>query len=425
MYQPLEARKATSCFMHACVERYLELCQSKFPKALQTVEAPFLDESKPEFDEIPVNPEFDKLVDQRDDIEVISAKPGVLSDAAAQVLMKILYGARMGRYDLIRPVQALASRITKWNQLCDKKLHRLVSYINSTIELHLYGWVGDRSDMIEVVTYCDADFAGDRTDAKSTSGVLVCLVAPRTYLPITAVSKKQTSVSKSTPEAEIVALDHGISKEAMMLAALWHFAIGRGSSDSIVCKCKIKYDASIPQPISVLEGNEAACRIIVTGNNPNMRHMSRTQRVDIAWLNEYNDKIFRFVARPSDPPAAPALPPIREVRTESDPESKFNAFIKDAMLIECRASINEVRASENDSLTIVPPSYHSCPLGAGAESFNSISMRRDRYVSWDKRKKPFSALFLLARIPAKGIGPRSGSFVRSAMRLLLPPLLLP
>ena len=269
-----------------------------------------------------------------------------------------------------------------------------ISYINSTIDLdlHLFGWVGDRSDMIEVVTYCDADLAGDRTDAKSTSGVLVCLVGPRTYMPITAVSKKQTSVSKSPPEA-------GISKEAMMLAALWHFAIGHGSSDSIVCKCKIKYDASIPQPISVLEDNEAACRIIVTGNNPNMRHMSRTQRVDIAWLNErYNDKIFRFVACPSDyqgadiltkacvdkivwsknlhmlgmfkqgfmqsylshptqpvhvPPAAPALPPIRGVRIESDHDSKFNAFINDAIITACRASIDEVRASENDSLTIV------------------------------------------------------------------------
>ena len=49
--------------------------QSKFPKALQTVETPFLDESKPEFDENPVNPEFDKLVDQKEDIEIISAKP--------------------------------------------------------------------------------------------------------------------------------------------------------------------------------------------------------------------------------------------------------------------------------------------------------------------------------------------------------------
>ena len=57
----------------------------------------------------------------------------MLGDCAAAVLMKILYGARMGRYDLIRPVQALASLITKWDGLCDKKLHRLVCYINSTL----------------------------------------------------------------------------------------------------------------------------------------------------------------------------------------------------------------------------------------------------------------------------------------------------
>ena len=113
--------------------------------------------------------------------------------------MKILYGARMGRYDLVRPVQALASRITKWNHLCDRKLHRLVSYINSTMDLHLYGWVGDSPEFIEMVAYCDADLAGDRTDAKSTSGVFICLIGPRTFIPVTAVSKKQTSVSQSTP----------------------------------------------------------------------------------------------------------------------------------------------------------------------------------------------------------------------------------
>ena len=37
----------------------------------------------------------------------------MLGNDAAAVLMKVLYGARMGRCDLIRPVQALASRVTK------------------------------------------------------------------------------------------------------------------------------------------------------------------------------------------------------------------------------------------------------------------------------------------------------------------------
>ena len=51
--------------------------------------------------------------------------------------MKILYGARVARYDLLRPVRALASRITRWTKLCDKKLHRLVSYINETVNVCL------------------------------------------------------------------------------------------------------------------------------------------------------------------------------------------------------------------------------------------------------------------------------------------------
>ena len=199
------------------------LCQGKYPKKLQKVETPFLDESKPEFDENPVNPELDKLFNQAMDVETLNAQPGCLGNDAAAVLMKVLYGARMGS-----PVQALASRVTKWNHLCDRKLHRLISYVNSTLDLHLYGWVGDSPEFIELVAYCDAGLAGDRTDAKSTSGVLICLVGPRTYMPITGVSKKQTSVSKSTPEAEIVALDHGVSKEGMALATLWQHAIGKG-----------------------------------------------------------------------------------------------------------------------------------------------------------------------------------------------------
>jgi len=61
-------------------------------------------------------------------------------------------------------------------------------------------------DDVELVLFCDADWAGDQNDHKSTSGVLLCLMGPNTFIPISAISKKQISVSKSTPEAEIVAL---------------------------------------------------------------------------------------------------------------------------------------------------------------------------------------------------------------------------
>ena len=188
-------------FMEQCVARYVELCGPKYKATLRSADMPFLDESRPEFDVNPDNPAVNRLLGHPSDSPTPPGR-GVLGDCAAAVLMKILYGARMGRYDLIRPVQALASLITKWDGLCDKKLHRLVCYINSTLDLNLYGWIGDPPDLLELVLYCDADLAGDRTDSKSTSGVFMCLLGPRSFMPLNALSKKQTSVSKSTPEAK-------------------------------------------------------------------------------------------------------------------------------------------------------------------------------------------------------------------------------
>ena len=41
-------------------------------------------------------------------------KEGLLAPIACKVLMEILYGARLARFDLLRPIAALASKITKW-----------------------------------------------------------------------------------------------------------------------------------------------------------------------------------------------------------------------------------------------------------------------------------------------------------------------
>ena len=57
---------------------------------------------------------------------------GKLAPIASRVLMKLLFAARMARYDLLRAVQGLASRVTKWSSDCDKALHRLMCYVDST-----------------------------------------------------------------------------------------------------------------------------------------------------------------------------------------------------------------------------------------------------------------------------------------------------
>ena len=51
---------------------------------------------------------------------------GILKPIAAKVLMKILYGARMARYDLLRAVCHTASCITKWTEQQDMDLFRII-----------------------------------------------------------------------------------------------------------------------------------------------------------------------------------------------------------------------------------------------------------------------------------------------------------
>ena len=164
-------------------------------------------------------------------------------------------------------------------------------YIYSTLDLNLYGWIGDSPDLLELVLYCDADWLEIVQTPKARRAFsCVCLV-PRSFMPLNAVSKKQTSVSKSTPEAEIVSMDHAIYKLGLPAMTLWERLLDR----------KIT--------LRVMEDNEAAIRVIVTGHNPNMRHMSRTQRIDVSALNErYHAEDFRFITCPSQFEAAIFLP---------------------------------------------------------------------------------------------------------------------
>ena len=62
--------------------------------------------------------------------------------------MKVLYAARMCRFDLLRAVCILATKVTKWDDACDKKLHRLMAYFHAAADKRLVGFVGDQTDSI-------------------------------------------------------------------------------------------------------------------------------------------------------------------------------------------------------------------------------------------------------------------------------------
>ncbi len=129
---------------------------------------------------------------------------GQLADAAASVLMKILYAARMARSDLLRPVQGLAKSFTKWKPRHDQELYKLGCYIHITKSKKTVGWVADKLCDLQPHLFSDSDFAGTEGTQKDTSGAHLCLRGPNTSFPLSGQSKRQGCVSQSTTEAEIV-----------------------------------------------------------------------------------------------------------------------------------------------------------------------------------------------------------------------------
>ena len=93
----------------------------------------------------------------------------------------------------------LARSITKWTKACDKRLSRLISHIHHTCEYK----------QCRLGLFQDSDFAGDFKDSKSTSGGTLCVIGSHTFVPISCMCKKQTSVSHSSTEPEIISLDAG------------------------------------------------------------------------------------------------------------------------------------------------------------------------------------------------------------------------
>ena len=100
-------------FLKQCVERYLELT-GKGPESLKT--------KKPV-----VYPGIDDHQLKEEWFDTV----GELAPIASKIIMKILYGARMCRWDLLQACCTLAREVTRWNKNCDVRLHKLMCYIMS------------------------------------------------------------------------------------------------------------------------------------------------------------------------------------------------------------------------------------------------------------------------------------------------------
>ena len=71
----------------------------------------------------------------------------------------------------------------------------------------------------------DSDFVGDLDDSTSTLGGTLCIFGSHTFVPISWMCKKQTSVSHSSTESEIISLDAGLRSDGIPALDLWDLIV--------------------------------------------------------------------------------------------------------------------------------------------------------------------------------------------------------
>jgi hypothetical protein len=151
----------------------------------------------------------------------METEPKQFNTEAARVIMKIMYGARMARPDLLRTIAYLARFLTQWNEDMDRRLQRLMSYIHHSYSYRMYAYMGEDKPKFTMDIYSDSDYAGCVQTQRSTTGSILFLRGGEdTSVPISFMSKRQGSVSRSTPEAEIVAMDMTIRLLTLPLLCL-------------------------------------------------------------------------------------------------------------------------------------------------------------------------------------------------------------
>ena len=172
--------------------------------------------------------------------------------------------------------------------------------------------MGNTAKQCRLGLFQDSDFAGDLEDSKSTSGRTLCIFGSHTSVPISWICKKQTAVSHSSTESEIISFDTGLRLDGLPALELLDLVVSvlgnvsrvsdrSGQPDNDVHKRhksqkNIDVMTDIDSVLSnvqsarqeallnVFEDNEAVIKMIIKGRSPTMRHVSKTHRVALDWL---------------------------------------------------------------------------------------------------------------------------------------------
>ena len=94
-----------------------------------------------------------------------------------------------------------------------------------TCTIKQYCYVGNTANQCRLVLFQDSVFAGDLEDSKSNSGGTLCVFGSHTFVPISWMCKKQTAVSHSSTESEIISLDTGLRLDGLPALEFWDLIV--------------------------------------------------------------------------------------------------------------------------------------------------------------------------------------------------------
>ena len=191
------------------------------------------------------------------------SQTGELGKDASRILMRLLWLSRLSRPDLAFIVTRLASRVTTWSKFEDRQLHRCVAYLNTSEDVILKGSVSHQND-IRLDVYTDADFAGCIHSVKSTSGLWIEISSTECAFPLYWQSKRQSSIARSTTEAELIAMANGLYGEVYNLQSFIQQLVG-----GVV---EVKF----------FQDNNAVLQVLEAGYGARLRHCGRVHKVNVA-----------------------------------------------------------------------------------------------------------------------------------------------
>jgi hypothetical protein len=175
-----------------------------------------------------------------------------------QAIGSIMYGMVFTRPDIAFAIGKLSQYLREPVECHGTGLKGLLRYIGWTTDLRIrYGPTAKG----RLVLYSDADWAGDRTDRKSTSGHVAMLYGG----PISWGSRKQTSVATSSTESEYMAMSSCAKQSQWIVQVLKDMGFPR-------------YIGNDPYAAQIKGDNQGALALV---KNPHLHE--RSKHIDVQY----------------------------------------------------------------------------------------------------------------------------------------------